>query len=69
MTLAAESFGWAFVTALGALATQIAAVVEKELHQREVVIAEVTAQEKIAAEAAVEVLDEGTGPTTPRSGL
>ena len=44
------------------LAALIAAVVEEELQQRQVVVAQVPAQEEVAAQAAVEVLDEGTGP-------
>src|SRR5260370_22279319 len=44
------------------LATWIAAMVEEELEQTQVVVAEVTAQEEIAAQSAVEILDHGTGP-------
>src|SRR5579859_6892519 len=61
MGLTAQQFGGAFVDALGVLTAQEAAVVEKELKQSQVVGPQVAAQKEIAPQAAVEVLDDGTG--------
>src|SRR6202043_853904 len=62
MALGVQQFGRAFVDAFGVFTTQIAAMVEEELQQRQVIVAEVTAQKEVAAQAAVEVLDQRTGP-------
>ena len=62
MTLPAHQFGWAFANAFGVIAAQKTTVIEKELQQRQVIIADMTTQEEVAAQAAVEVLDKRTGP-------
>src|SRR5260370_35927843 len=61
MTLPAQQFGRAFVDAFGMLAALEAAMVEKELQQGQVVWAQVSAQEEVAAQSAIDVLDDRTG--------
>src|SRR5260370_34705282 len=61
MTLPAQQFGRAFVDTLGMLAALEAAMVEKELQQGQVVRAEVSAQEEVTAQSAIDVLDDRTG--------
>src|SRR5437867_10147139 len=57
MGLAGQQLGRTVIDAVGMLAAQEPAVVEKELQQREVVGAELSAEEEVVAESAVEVLD------------
>src|SRR6266404_3036833 len=61
MRLAGQQFRWAAVDALGVLAAEEAAVVEEELQQVQIIRSQVTPQEEIVPQAAVEVLDHGTG--------
>src|SRR5260370_26977549 len=61
MTLPAQQFGRAFVDAFGMVAALEAAMVEKELQQGQVVWAQVSAQEEVAAQSPIDVLDDRTG--------
>src|SRR5713101_2213847 len=61
MTLPAQQFGRAFVDAFGMLAALEAAMVEEELQQGQVVRTQLSAQEEVAAQSAVDVLDDRTG--------
>ena len=56
-----QQFGRAFSDTSGVLAAAEAAVVEEESQQVQEIAAELTAEEEIGPQAAVDVLDEGTG--------
>ena len=62
MRLAAQQFGRAPPHALRVFAAQEPPVVEEELQQVQIVRTQVTPQEEVVAQAAVEILDHGTGP-------
>ena len=49
----------------GIFTAQVPAVVQEELQQRQVVLSQLPPQEEVAAQPAVEVLDQTTGPHNP----
>src|SRR5512134_2787600 len=53
MALPGEQFRGTFANAFRAVAAEIAAVVEEELQERQVIVAEVAAEEKVTAQATV----------------
>src|SRR5580658_6096394 len=59
--LASQQLGRTLVNALGMFAAQKAAMIEEELQQLQIARAHVPTQEKIAAQSAVDVLDDRTG--------
>ena len=58
---AGEQFGRALADAVGLFAAAEPLVVEEESQQVQEIAAELTAEEEIGPQAAVDVLDEGTG--------
>ena len=61
MGLTGQQLGGGFATALGFFAACKRLMVEKEAQQIQISRPDLTAQEEIVAQAAVEVLDQGTG--------
>ena len=61
MRLAGEQLGGALADALGPIAAQEAAMVEEKAQQVQVVVANVATQEEVISQAAVEILNDGTG--------
>ena len=61
MGLAAEQLGGALADALRPIAAQEATMVEEKAQQVQVVVADVATQEEVISQAAVEILDDGTG--------
>lgn len=61
VSLAREQLGRALLDPLGMLTAQKASLIEKELQQGQVVRPQLAAEEKVVAEAAVEVLHHRTG--------
>src|ERR1019366_6524318 len=62
MAWAGQQLGRAFAGSFGALASWETAVVQEELQQSQVVSAQMAPQEEVAPQAAVDILDQGTGP-------
>jgi hypothetical protein len=62
MCLTAEQFGWTLAHPLGPVTTGETPMVQVEPQQIQVSTADLTAQEEVAAQTAVEILDERTGP-------
>ena len=62
MVLTGEQLCRCFAAAFRLGAAQIRVMVEEKAQQLQIGRADVTAQEEVAAQAAVEVLDQGTGP-------
>ena len=60
VTLSAEHFDWTFLHPLGLFAAWEAAVVEEELEQGQVIVAQMLTQEEIPTPSTVEVLDSRT---------
>ena len=60
VTLSAEHFDWTFLHPLGLFAAWEAAVVEEELEQGQVIVAQMPTQEEIPTQPTVEVLDQRT---------
>jgi acyl dehydratase len=58
VTLSAERFNGTFVHPFGTSAAWEAAVVEEELEQRQVIVAQSTTQEEVPTQPTVEVLDQ-----------
>ncbi len=58
--LSAEHFDWTFLHPLGLFAAWEAAVVEEELEQGQVIVAQMPTQEEIPTQPTVEVLDQRT---------
>ena len=61
VSFAGQQFRRAFADPFRPLTPQEAMVVEKELEQGQIVRSQMAAQEEVAAQPAVEVLDDGTG--------
>ena len=61
MGLAEQQLGGALACPLRSIAAQEAAMVEEKAQQVQVVVADVATQEEVISQAAVEILDDGTG--------
>jgi len=60
VAFSAEHFDWTFLHPLGLFAAWEAAVVEEELEQGQVIVAQMPTQEEIPTQPTVEVLDQRT---------
>ena len=69
MGLAGEQLGRGFADALRAIATNQTAMIQKESQQVEVAMTNVAAQEKVIAQATVDIFDDGTGARRLGHGL
>ena len=61
MPLSCQPFGGSFADALGPVTAQESPVVQEEPQQIQVPMADLATQEEVAAQSAVEILDDGTG--------
>ena len=59
----------AFPDSTGVFTTQVPAVVQEELQQRQVVLPQLPPQEEVGPQPAVEVLDQTAGPHNPSGEL
>ena len=60
--LTRQQLGGTFPDSTGVVTAQVPAVVQEELKQRQVVLPHLPPQEEVAAQPAVEVLDQTAGP-------
>ena len=65
MRLTRQQLGRTLADSTGVFTAQVPAVVQEELKQRQVVLAQLPPQEEVAAQPAVEVLDQTAGPHHP----
>ena len=61
MDFAGQQLGWAPALALGALTSDEAAMIEEEAEQFQISGTDMAPQKEVVPQAAIEVLDQGTG--------